>query len=294
MTKSEAISFLKGTLNISNPEQLFKDDKIAFLNHLTELMCKANPFSNVVLLGRPRDQRIAPPLEECKREVIARRGGSCFIVNTFNKAMLELIGYKCHHIPGNDPVSQYNATHAGLMVVDLRYPGSKDIVEAGTRRPIFEAIPLDFDTESPEYQFGHMRSKFVREDGLVAWYKEIDKNSPRRKNVLFKNGKKWEKQMVYDVNMSVPLSTMVKLNSVVWPSADLVPEVHGNILVTGYSGPNFVSISGKYISIIDETLKERTKVAQSKEELVSVFQEYFPQFTEEMVVHAIDNTIKSW
>lgn len=140
LTKNEVVSFLKRNWNIPNPQHLFEKDKIAFLNKVTEPMFKAMPFNNAVPLGGPRDQRIDPTSEERKREVIARQDGSCFIVNTFNKAIMEHIGYTCHNIPGNDPVSQCNTTHAGLLVVDLHYPGSKDIVEAGTRRPIFKAI----------------------------------------------------------------------------------------------------------------------------------------------------------
>ncbi|XP_071812750.1 uncharacterized protein [Apostichopus japonicus] len=294
LTKSEAIHFLEKVLKVPNPVKLCQENKISFLKKVTEGMNRALPFSNVVLLGRDRDLRVAPSLEECKQEVKALRGGSCFIVNTFNKALLELMGFRCHHVPGNDSDSIYNGTHVGLIVVDLRYPGSRDIVEAGTTKPLFDAIPLDFKDESPEYQFGHVRSKFFREEQRVGWYKEIEKDSQKTRNVMIKGGKKWEKLMEYEVDVLVPFPMMVKMHSVVWPSAKIIPEIHGDVMVVGYSGSDFVKIRGKYVSIIDKHLRECSKVAKTKEELIGVFQEYFPQFTKEMVVSAIDNNIQSW
>lgn len=295
LTVKEAFSFIEDVLKLPNPQSLLREDRHAFLNLLAKQMNYAVPFSNIVLVGKPFGQRVAPSLEECKEEVVACRGGSCFIINTFNKILLDLLGYKTRFTTGKNPYHKVMGTHTGLVVQDLRYSGSEDLLEVGTRRPLFEAIPLDFGEESPEYAFGHVVSKFFRsEDGLVHWCKELDRNTKAQEAVIERGNKRWEVQLIYDLDLTVPLSLMVACHGLIWPNADIVPEVHGDAVVSGYSGKQFVVIKGKQVSVVREDFSKENYTAESKEHLINIYQKYFPQFSVAMVERAIENTISKW
>lgn len=168
LTREEAFCILENILLIADPVELLQQDPILFLNKFIHRMITEIPFSNIPLVSQHMDNKHCPTFTECKEAIICRQGGHCFYKNIFSKALLDLMGYKTFHVGGNNPGEDQIDSHTAIIVCDLSYPGSLHLAEPGTRRPLFEAIPLDFDQESPEYHFHFLRSKFFRrDDGIL-------------------------------------------------------------------------------------------------------------------------------
>ena len=152
----EAIHFLS-SINIKYNEQKKQNDPLGFLNEIIHAFHLNVPFQSITLMSKPTHLRDKPTLEEIKEDVISKRGGLCYTLNSFMKYLLEALGYKayhiaCHIVRENDHI---------LTVVEIQTV--KYLVDVGVGYPTFEAIPLNFEKESELYHHSFLHYKFVRD-----------------------------------------------------------------------------------------------------------------------------------
>lgn len=95
------------------------------------------------------------------------KGGICYTLNTFNKFVLEALGYDSY-LATSDIMKPDN--HVVTVVDSLDTPGDKYIVDVGLGVPNFEPIPYDFEEESPVYSQSFSQFKYVRKDGKLTRY----------------------------------------------------------------------------------------------------------------------------
>ncbi|XP_077984596.1 uncharacterized protein LOC144439200 [Glandiceps talaboti] len=109
-----------------------------------------------------------------KRDVLSTVGGLCVTNNTAFKFLLEALGYDVHFISGTIRVAgvppSYEGTHMLSVVNNVVKDGDTFMVDVGCGFPTFEAIPLDFDVESPVYRQSFLQFKFVKKGDTVERY----------------------------------------------------------------------------------------------------------------------------
>ena len=112
---------------------------MGFLNEILACVSFECVFPEHPLMSKPTHLRNKPTLEEIKEDVMSKRGGLCYTLNSFMKYLLEALGYKayhiaCHIVRENDHI---------LTVVEIQTV--KYLVDVGVGYPTFEAIPLNFE-----------------------------------------------------------------------------------------------------------------------------------------------------
>lgn len=98
---------------------------------------------------------------------MSKKGGRCYTLNTFNKFLLEALGYDSYFV-GSDIFKPNN--HLVVVVENLKTPGDKYIVDVGIGVPNFEPISLNFEESSPVYSQSFSQFKYVRKDGKLTRY----------------------------------------------------------------------------------------------------------------------------
>ena len=163
LTKEEAGNFLATHLNISN-EELNQEKKLQLLNRIISSYHKTIPFQNLGLLSKEPSTRHKPTLEEVKDNVLKGKRGLCYINNVFMCYLLKSIGYEAQF--GIASVACKN-NHIIVLVSSVESSGDLYLVEVGCGYPTFQAIPLNFETESPTYTDSFLEYKFIKKDGRI-------------------------------------------------------------------------------------------------------------------------------
>ena len=287
LSKEEAVQFITKVLGISSPLKKLEEDRTLFLNDLIKAFYCSVLFQNITLLSKPEANRHVPTWEEVKAAVMGGRGGLCYPLSVFMTYLLEALGYEVYF-----PASSifWSNNHMTTIVQNLSFPGSKHLVDV-TGFPTFEAVPLDFEKESPVYSYSFLEFKFVKEGNkILRFHRKSDKlpfipaSIPGREYIV----DEWRR--VCEVEYMVPR----ELSFFEQPMTDVYTK-------PGVNSPFLVSFRAvvyrdlKLIAIKDTTLLlendkhelEVTKVS-SREEMVRITSKYFPQFTVEEVTKAMD------
>lgn len=300
LTKEEALSFLENVLKIPNPEELIERDPMAFLNTYIYNMITKLPFTNLPHVSQPMNDKHNPTFEECKMAILRREGGHCFYKNTFSKALLDLMGYDTFHVGGNNVGEDQFDTHCGIVVCNLTFPGSLHLAEPGTRRPLYQAIPLDFKTESQVYKFHFMRSKFFkREHGILLWCAEAADETAPSEHVLESEGTFWKVQLIYRLNTRRDRAFYLEKGGYRFGIPGLVPTIHQTAFLVGYEGNRILSIvyqrnlaaMGCLAAMrieYEDPAKNEFQLLTDKEVLEAILL-HFPQYSKQLVQRAIDN-----
>ncbi|KAJ8020996.1 hypothetical protein HOLleu_40745 [Holothuria leucospilota] len=294
LTRDEALYFLENVLLIPDPIILFKQDHILFLNTYLHRMITEIPFTNIPQVSQPMDEKHCPTFTECKEAIFSRQGGHCFYKNIFSKALLDLMGYKTFHVGGNNPGEDQFDSHSGIIVCDLSYPGSLHLAEPGTRRPLFEAIPLDFDQESPEYHFLFMRSKFFKRDhGILLWCVHAPEETKTSSNVIKSKNNYWRVQVIYRLNNKRSRTYFFHKGQYRFRIPPCLPQIHDKVFLCAYKGNKMLlfllkqNFAGFKCDTLDPSETEFQLL--SVEEFIDNIVNNFPQFPREMVVRAIES-----
>lgn len=173
MSKQEAASFVSGVLKIDSPIEKMLGDRFSLLDQIIKAFYATIPFQSISLISTKPENRIrAPSIDEIKSDVMSRKGGLCYTLNVFMKLLLESLGYDAFHCTSHI-LAQNN--HILTIVKNLVKPEDKYLVDVGIWFPTFEAVPLDFVTESPVYDQSFLEYKFVWEGKMLArWHRRGD------------------------------------------------------------------------------------------------------------------------
>ena len=275
LTTGECFDFLHDVLEINDPRESLSGDKVSFLNDVIHRVHHMIPWQVVY---QRNDHYEDLTYDDIKQDMFARVGGGCFHVNVFMKTLLETLGFDAYFYLC--AINNVPASHMGMAVRNLTFPGSVHVVDAGLQFPVFEAIPMDFDEESPIYQHSYLKHKYVkRPDGMVDWLHEARPNNISRKLTDDEIACGWLVHGTLDCFRANDLFTCINgIMKIMDP-------------VTSKLGPR------ARIFINDQLLMIQTRMVVSSlpnndlkytpinsvEELFSLYQKYFPQFSKEVL-----------
>lgn len=182
LTKDEAVDFVEQKLKVEFSEDKFKEKQLDLLNEIIEAFFKVIPFQNITLLCLEKDTRRGPLPTEIKDAMLSTQGGLCFVNNAGFKFILEALGFDVFLIGAT--VTHPNDHAIIVAIIDnIQY-----LVDVGCGYPAFNAIPLNFEDESPVYSQSFSTYKLVRngdsierlhlrntERGMIAGNPKYDK-----------------------------------------------------------------------------------------------------------------------
>lgn len=285
-SKKEAIIFLQNSLGVKDVEKRLERDRKNLLDEIISGILANVPFQSITLMTSS-DKRKRPSLENVKKDCMAGIGGLCYTVNSFTWFLLKGLGFsgRLAQSTVTSTVTSLN-NHLIILVNDLEESGDLYLVDCGTGFPIFRAVPLDFDQESPVYHDGFLEYKYVRHEGKILRMHGkgdmIKRNDPPVEGLDFYLGR-WRRFYSFEVELSD--STLdpdqVYSNAVVHtpfprsPRAIRFPDRRAVVVV--HNRVMFETGEGK----LD------TAVMESDDEIMKAYAKYFPAIKEDVVREAI-------
>ncbi|KAJ8024544.1 hypothetical protein HOLleu_34478 [Holothuria leucospilota] len=291
LTKEEVFTFLDQSLGIPRLQVYAGGKSLEFLNHVIKGIKTTLPFTSMNLLaGKFHDLT----QEDMKYHIISGQGGTCLWINPFTKALLEQLGHTAYHISGNIPVKDgMDNQHIGIIVRDVSYPGSQHLVDPGIRWPLTEAVPLDFKSESPEYTFHKLRTKFFkRENDTLLLCTPSSSTGPENYVVCDSNRENWQIRIAYLLNDKIPWFKLLRKfqqmakNIVIWD------KPFDSLLFFAFSTKKHVSImcsdGQAHATFYDLENHTTERVTMTKAELMDFFLKHYPQYS----VKKLENVFK--
>ena len=132
--------FVEDVLKLCSSVSKLRENKALFLNEFIKAFLSV-PFQNIYLLCELEAGIHVPTWEESKDSVIRGYGGLCYSLCLFMKYLLEALGYDVYFL---------HVMHLVVLATTL-----------------LEAIPLDFEVESPIYCHSYLEYKFLKRGGQI-------------------------------------------------------------------------------------------------------------------------------
>lgn len=271
LSREDAVYFVSEVLGIERPLERKREDAHGFLNEMIVRFQHTIPFQNLTFIAVDPHLRRRPTQEEIKQDVMGRRGGRCYSLNSFMKFLLEALGYTVYFVIS----SIVNAdNHMITVVCDLDRDGDRYLVDVGVGFPTFQAIPLDFAHESATYKHSFLEYKFVREKGQIhRWHlRKTDSILPAKPSDIIGS---WKRAMKIDLtprdfaHFDAPMDA-------VYTDPTLTP-FHTSIRAISYVDHKAICIKDMTLLLEDDnhTFQEVKMVDRSA--LLHAVQKYFPQ-----------------
>lgn len=287
LSEDEAHNFIAGILKLSDTRSKLASNRAKFLDDLVKAYHARIPFQNVTLLSQPAEERHVPTWEEIKAAVTGGYGGLCYTLAGFMKALLTALGYKVHFASG---AIFYPDNHVMVIVNNLTYSGSQHLVDMNGY-PTFEAIPLDFEGESAEYNHSFLRYKFVRVDSNIIWRMhrrelEVDRPLVPGKEHITSDG--WRRVCVIDVSAREFTSFYDAMVTVYTQ-----PEVNSSPFLKSYRAVwypdlKLVAVKNCTFRIEHEQGNEDRRQIQTQGEMITIMSDHFPSVLLPHVNKAMD------
>ncbi len=173
LTRTEAIWFLEEVLKIENIEQKLTHDKASLLNEIINHYQQKIPHQTITVISRPDEEQRLSTLHDIKTQMFSTQGGLCYDHTVFMKYLLEVLDFDVCFNACDIKMNGIH-DHLSVLVKNLHKPGDQYYVDVGTADPIFQAIPLDFDEESPVYKCGFQFYKFIKENDEISWWQKVN------------------------------------------------------------------------------------------------------------------------
>ena len=161
LTKSEAVEFVAKKLKVEFSEDRFEENKLELLNEIIKAFFRVIPFHNITLLCLEKNARRAPLPTEIRDAMLSTWGGLCFVNNAGFKFILEALGFDVSLV-GAEVTHPNNHAIILATIDNIQY-----LVDVGCGYPAFNAIPLNFEDESPVYSQSFSTYKFVRKGDTI-------------------------------------------------------------------------------------------------------------------------------
>ncbi|XP_072036926.1 uncharacterized protein [Amphiura filiformis] len=175
LSQTEALYFLKDILKITSVQEKLINDKAALLDEIINIYQQKIPYQSIIVISRrDQDQRIST-MDDIKAQILSTQGGLCYDHNIFMKHLLETLGFD---VSLNACETGLNGVqdHVSVLVKNLVQTGDNYYVDVGAGDPFFQAIPLDFNKESPVYQCGFQVYKFIKEGEVISWWQKVNRS----------------------------------------------------------------------------------------------------------------------
>ena len=288
LSKEEALQFVTDVLGIPDPDKKLQEDRVPFLNEIIKGIHCSVPFQNITLLIQDVADQHVPTLEEIKADLMGKKGGLCYTIGVFGTYLLQALGYDAYLCAGSIMVFD-SGNHVICIVRNLTSPGSLHMVDAWTGWPTFEAIPLDFQDESPIYNFSFLEFKFIRKGTLIQRYHRKGESYAEMPFDTDQHLDGWRKMCEFDTAIPREISFFEQPMSRVYKQpGDLSPFLVSFRAVT-YKDLKLVAIRNDTLLLEKEKHEVKTTKLQSRKEVCEAMGKYFPQFTAEDVMKALDS-----
>ncbi|XP_072036930.1 uncharacterized protein [Amphiura filiformis] len=291
LSNKEALQFLHEILSIDSIKERLTNDKAGLLNEIINIYQQKIPYQSLTVISRrDEDQRLST-MDDIKAQILSTQGGLCYDHNVFMKHLLSALGFEVFF--NACAIGLNGVSHVSILVKNLVKPKDMYYVDVGAEDPFFQAIPLDFDKESPVYKCGFQFYKFVKEGEEFSWWQKVNRSYstvPLNEKDIIIDG--WKKYMIFTLE---PRETEYFRNQMCvirhyvtqkppMPGLTLLQVMHA----VAYPGQRLLAIRGTSLHCEnDEGKIEKTKI-RSKEELVDLHAKYFPQLPGDLVKIAID------
>ena len=291
LSKEEAIQFVTNVLGIPDPDRkLQEEDRVTFLNEIIEAIHCSVPFQNITLLAQDVADQHIPTMEEVKADLMVKRGGLCYAVGVFATHLLQALGYDAYMSAGSITPNFDSSNHVVCIVRNLTGPGSLHMVDAWCGWPTFEAIPLNFKDESPVYKFSFLEVKFIRKGTLIQRYHWKPGDCYGEKipdGDQYCDG--WKKMCEFDEAIPRELAFFEQPMSRVYKQpGDLSPFLTSFRAIL-YRDLRLIAIRDGTLLLEKDDRKVECVKLQSRKEVCETVVKYFPQFTAEEVMKALNN-----
>ena len=166
-TFDEALDYLRNQLGISDATDALSRDPLGLLNKMSFQYSELVPFQNITNISCPIGTISVPSMEQIKSEHLSGRGGMCYGHNRFFFELICALGYKAHLAGAHAE----NPDGHLIVIIDAMPNGDNSTTyffDNGFGYPHHQAVPLDFDRESPVYNLGHTLFKITRDGDLYT------------------------------------------------------------------------------------------------------------------------------
>ena len=166
-TREEALSFLVKNFEMSDPMELLSKDPLRLLHQISGRYSETLPLQNISILHSPIQTICVPCLKKIKADRLAGRGGMCYGNNVFLCELLCALGYKAHVASASVVVPNDHI----VVIVKAMPDGTSDtlyFLDNGFALPLQQAVPVNFETESPVYNLGHTIFKITKEGDVYS------------------------------------------------------------------------------------------------------------------------------
>lgn len=244
------------------------------------------PFSTAHLFAQPL-RLLSDDLG--KYHLLSGNGGTCNTINPFTKALLGHIGYKVIDVVGSTCEDEDINDHISNIVCDVSFPGSKHLLEVGSRHSLLQTIPLNFEKESPIYVFNNMAHKFVKENKSVKWYirsDQRDTSMQQERNNVNKGNGKWKFAIQYGLEKPNGRYLFNKYSqSVVNGQRIVSPGIRIFVFNINIQEKHINVFASKERIEVITTMKHgrNDKVDMNSEELGEFFKQHFPSFSQRLL-----------
>lgn len=287
LSEAEACTFIADILKLGDAREKLISNRVKFLDDLIKAHYSIVPFQNVTLLSQPVEERHVPTWNEIKAAVMGGYGGLCYTLAGFMKALLAALGYNVHFASAD---IFYPNNHVTVIVNNLTFSGSLHMVDL-SGYPTFEAIPLNFEKESPEYNHSFLRYKFVRAASNVIWRMhrtelELDRPLVPEQEYITTDG--WRRVCMIDLTPR-EFSSFYGTMAIVYTR----PEINATPFQKSYRAvwfPNLklVAIKNYTFIIENEERKEDRSQIDTQEEMMAIMLAHFPSILLPHVKRALD------
>ena len=282
MQQQEAVNFVEDVLKLSSPLSKLRENRTLFLNEIIKAFLSV-PYQNIHLLCEPEAERHVPTWEEAKDSVMRGYGGICYSQCLFMKYLLEALGYDVYFAACN--IFGFTGNHITTIVRDLSSPGSRHIVD-NSAFPTFEAIPLDFEVESPIYHHSYLEYKFLKRDGQILRMHRKGEHTP-----TIPGGERiidgWRRIFEFELTPR-DLSHVEHSMRVVYTEPGQNSPFLKTFHAVVYKDLKLIAIKDDLLMLENDEQKLVVTKMQTREEMVSTVKQYFPMFTVNEITKAMD------
>ena len=283
MQQQEAVNFVEDVLKLSSPLSKLRENRTLFLNEIIKAFLSV-PYQNIHLLCEPEAERHVPTWEEAKDSVMRGHGGICYSQCLFMKYLLEALGYDVY-FAACSAFGFPAGNHITTIVRDLSSPGSHHIVD-NSAFPTFEAIPLDFEIESPIYCHSYLEYKFLKRGGQILRMHRKGEHTPTHPGgECFIDG--WRRIFEFKLiprDLSYFEQPMSAVYTKPGQNSPFLKTFHAAV----YKDLKLIAIKNDLLMLENDEQKLVVTKMQTREEMVSTVKQYFPMFTVNEITKAIE------
>lgn len=290
LSKSESSNFVRDVLKVKELETEKENNSLELLNKIVCAVFNTLPFQCVTLMAEPLEERHRPTDEEIKSSMFVGQGGLCYSLNLFTFYLLKSLGYDVYLSTAR--VLSPTATqddHLIILLKNLNEHGGLHLVDVGCGIPAFQAISLDFETNSPVFHESYMRYKFNKEGRKITRLHD-PASSALNPGFPCLNAKPddFKPFYVFEINPTTDVEDVYHYFDVVYTEPDRTP-FHRSLRAMRFRNNRHITICNSKLAVEKENGEITVTILENNEAFEEAYKTYFPEFDESSVKNAIKN-----